>query len=159
MLNKILSFSLVAMLIASCEQNEATPEISPDYIVFGHFYGFCVGEQCIEIFKLTDNELYEDTSDAYPRWDRYDEGKWVKLDQDKFEKVRSLADHIPPQLISAEETIFGSPDATDGGGIYFAIISNEETKYWLIDQMEQNIPAYLRPFKEQINTSISMISD
>lgn len=155
----LLPFAILVLSISCNRKDEDSVKPSPDYIVFGHFYGFCIGEECIEIYKLTNDGLYEDTSDSYPRWDRYDEGKWVKLDQGIFEEVKSLVDHIPQQLLSSDGAVFGSPDAADGGGIYFAIVENGETKQWLIDQMEQNIPVYLRPFKDQINSSISMIND
>ena len=155
----LLPFAILVLSISCDRKDEDSVKPSPDYIFFGHFYGFCIGEECIEIYKLTNDGLYEDTSDSYPRWDRYDEGKWVKLDQDIYEKVKSLADHIPQKLLSEDETVFGSPDAADGGGIYFAVVENGELKHWLIDQMENNIPAYLRPFKDQINSSISMINE
>jgi len=160
MYKTLLLFFAVLIFSTSCNKQDEEPEqLSIDYIVFGHFYGFCVGEACIEMFKLTDEGLYENTSDTYPRWDRIDPGKWVKLDQEKYEQVKSLRNHIPQQLLSANDTVFGAPDAADGGGIYFAIVENDEAKFWLFDQMDENIPEYLRPFKEQINTSIFMIND
>lgn len=151
---------LIFLLISGCSKQNDTVEVSDaDYIIFGHFYGFCAGEQCIEIFKLTKNALYEDISDTYPRWDRYYEGNYIKLDQDKFDLVKSLSENIPDQLLSEQDTVFGSPDAADGGGIYFAIKDGEQSRYWILDQMDQNIPDYLKPFKEKINESIALINE
>jgi len=151
----VFSFSM----LFSCNSEEATPDNnSGNYIVFGHFYGFCIGEECVEIFKLTNNDLFEDTSDTYPRWDRYHEGQYVRLDQSKFESVKSLLADIPEQLLTEQNTVFGSPDAADGGGVYFAISEQGERRFWVIDQVDSNIPDYLIPFKNKINQSIALIN-
>lgn len=153
----MLSFLII---ISSCSDKHDDIKISEaDYIVFGHFYGFCVGEECIEIFKLTPDALYEDTSDTYPRWDRYYEGNYVKLDQDKFDLVKSLPENIPDQLLSDPDRVFGSPDAADGGGVYFAIKQGDQSMFWVMDQVDQNIPEFLRPFKDKINESIALINE
>lgn len=156
----VLLFSISTILFISCTKQDEQPNLQdPDYIVFGHFYGFCMGEECIEIFKLTGNELYEDTSDTYPRWDRYYEGQFVKLNQSKFELAKSLREDIPLQLLAEQDTVFGSPDAADGGGIYFAIVNEEQRRFWVIDQVDHNLPEYLKTFKASINESISLIND
>ena len=49
----ILAFSCV-LLLMSCGDDKSERE----FIIFGHIYGFCFGEQCIELFKLTDDALY-----------------------------------------------------------------------------------------------------
>jgi hypothetical protein len=151
---------LAFLIVGSCGDKHDEVNISDsDHIVFGHFYGFCAGEECIEIFKLTQNALFEDISDTYPRWDRYYEGNYVQLDQSKFELVKSLSEHIPAQLLAEKDTVFGSPDAADGGGIYFAIKDGESARYWVMDQVDQNIPEYLRSFKGKINESIALINN
>jgi hypothetical protein len=159
MYTRICLLFICLVVSVSCNKNSVKPDASEaDYIVFGHFYGFCMGEECIEIFKLTNTGLYEDTSDTYPRWDRYYEGNYVQLDQEKFELVKSLGDHIPEELIQSQDTVFGSPDAADGGGVYFAIKSGEQSRFWVIDQVDNNIPEYLKSFKTKINESIHLIN-
>ena len=158
-MNTRIYFSIFLFLVLSCTKHNEGPDSSElDYIIFGHFYGFCMGEECIEIFKLTDQELYEDTRDTYPRWDRYYQGNYLKMDQDKFELVKSLGDYIPDELLQSQDTVFGSPDAADGGGVYFAIKSGEQSRFWVIDQMDNNIPEYLKAFKTKINESIQLIN-
>ena len=147
------------MLIVSCKKKDESPEQTPDYILFGHFYGFCIGEQCVEIFKLTDSNLFEDDLDLYPSRENPYDGNFNKLDNSKYQLVKSLAENIPPELLLETDTVIGMPDASDGGGVYFALINDAGNRFWLIDQFDHNIPEYLRPFKEEINNSISMISD
>ena len=59
-----------------------------DFLIFGHFYGFCIGESCIETFKLTDNKLFEDTIDDY-LGENLD---FTELDNTTFEEVKDLID-------------------------------------------------------------------
>jgi len=152
-----LIFSLA--IFDSCQKHEEDPEQNPEYILFGHFYGFCVGEQCVEIFKLTEDGLFEDDTDQYPNRDKIYEGNYKKLGDDKYQLVKSLFEQIPSQLLNEKDTVIGAPDASDGGGIYFAIKDGNGTRFWLIDQFEHNIPEYLKPFKQQVNNSISLINE
>ena len=52
---------LTVFMLTSCEKDDNLELSTSDYIIFGHFYGKCVGEQCIEIFRLENEKLFEDT--------------------------------------------------------------------------------------------------
>lgn len=154
-----LLFIISFLLVASCnKQNEQPNPSTNNYILFGHFYGFCAGEQCVEIFKLHEEELYEDTNDIYPSSETFYEGKFVELNREKYDLVKALLDKVPSELMLESKHVIGSPDAADGGGVYFAIFDDKETKFWLIDQFDHNIPEYLRPFKNEINNAFAMIN-
>ena len=153
-------FLTALLLLSACDDESVNKvETTPDYIVFGHFYGECGGEQCIEIFKLTEDQLSEDSNDTYPSSDHIYNGSFHTLDAQKFDLVKDLSNHIPHELLSLSENVIGQPDAGDWGGIYFEISSNGEQQYWLIDKMEGNIPEYLRPFVEEIVNSIAEINN
>jgi len=152
-------FFITFLLSVSCAEQKEQPEVDNSYILFGHFYGFCLGEQCIQIFKLTDSELFEDQKDQYPSSEEFYNGDYKKLDQEKFELVKSLKDNIPSELTQEKNHVIGSPDVTDGGGVYFAIVNERGKKFWLIDQFKNNIPEYLWPFKDQINQGIQLINN
>lgn len=158
MLKNLISSLVILFLFISCDKKDENLVSTSEYILFGHFYGFCAGEQCVEIFKLTDSELFEDIKDTYPSWDTFYEGQYKQLSNDQFELVKSIKDNIPFDLTQEKGHVIGSPDASDRGGVYFAIVDGQGTKFWLIDQFDQNIPEYLRPFKDQINQSISLIN-
>lgn len=130
-----------------------------DYIMFGHFYGFCKGEHCIEIFKLTDDQLYEDQNDKYPSSESAYEGDFKPMSSEKYKKVKSLINKVPAELLNEEQHVIGAPDAADGGGIYFEYSVRGKKHFWLIDKMEGNIPEYLHSFKEEIEDAIDKISD
>ena len=154
MKKRYIAFICLIIHLSSCKEQNTDPKQEIDYILFGHFYGFCVGEECIEIFKLTNDGLYEDTLDRYPNADKVYEGNFTKLDNDKFMLVNSILDSIPQELLNEKNNVIGAPDASDGGGVYFAIKDKDGIKFWLIDQFDHNLPAYLIPFKDQINSLI-----
>jgi len=112
---------ILVFLVATACQKEAVKKegIRPDYILFGHFYGECVGEKCVEIYKLTNDSLYEDTKDEYPSSSHGYDGDFELLDQSLNEKVKDLRNSIPRDLFAINSIIVGQPDAGDWGGIYF----------------------------------------
>lgn len=151
---------LIALLIlAACDDDNVKKETSENYIIFGHFYGECIGEQCVQIFKLTDDELFEDSNDTYPGVDHSYNAKFHILDPQKFDLVKNLADNIPQELLTVTDKVIGTPDAFDQGGIYFEVSLDGQQQYWLIDKAEANIPEYLRSFVEEVENSISAINN
>lgn len=147
-------FFFVFLALSSCKKDE--PQIS-DYIVFGHFYGMCVGEDCVEIFKVQDGILYEDDKDVYPGSDKPYEGNFNKIPDAKYQKVKNLRMEVPSELTKENEVVIGMPDAGDWGGIYLEIMEGSEKRFWLIDKMEYNLPDYLKPFVAKVNDAIEAV--
>jgi hypothetical protein len=147
----------VLFVITTCKKDDK-PVGQIEYIVFGHFYGKCVGEQCIEIFKLNCCHIYEDTNDTYPNHiDQY-AASYIELDSKDRDSVSFLLNSIPDSLFSEKKKVIGSPDAGDWGGIYFEIkFQDQPVQYWFIDQMKTNLPTYLHTFVDDINTAISRL--
>ena len=61
----VLILAAVVLLIACTKSDNNMTINEQNFLVFGHFYGFCGGESCVETFKLTDEKLFEDTIDDY----------------------------------------------------------------------------------------------
>jgi len=54
--------------VTACDQAEIWELSSSDYIIFGHFYGECMGEQCRgNIFRFRQDKLFEDTKDEFQK--------------------------------------------------------------------------------------------
>jgi hypothetical protein len=70
-----------------------------------------------------------------------------------------LVDFFPNQLLSEEETVFGCPDCSDGGGLFIQYSDNGNLKSWRIDQMQENVPSYLHSFMDQVNEAIVLINN
>lgn len=150
----ILILAVVGILI-SCNKDDNITITNQNFLVFGHFYGECDGESCVETFKLTDKKLLEDTVDDYS-------GRtfeFVALENNKFEKFKNLADFFPNQLLNESETVFGCPDCADGGGLFIQYSENGNLKSWRIDQNKDNVPTYLHNFVDKVNQVIGLINN
>jgi hypothetical protein len=143
----------------SC-QNSEDISLNPnaDYIVFGHFYGFCVGESCIEIFKFSGTTLYEDTLDQYPGRTEFYSGSFNKIIRPDNAGADELLENIPLKLLNTKSFVIGSPDATDGGGIYFEIKKGNRHDFWIIDKIRNNIPEEIIPFVDKVEKVILKIN-
>ncbi len=154
-MKKIFLFSLVICAI-SCSKE---PQGNGDYIIFGHFYGECFGEACIEVFKLDSEKLTEDINDFYPNSNFYDGAFETPLSQEKFEIAEILWETFPDNLLNESETTLGQPDAGDWGGLYVEYKKGDVRDFWLIDQTAENIPSYLIPFQKRVNDVIREINN
>lgn len=151
----------ISTLLFSCEDKdhgECGFGTIPEYIVFGHFYGKCVGEGCIEIFKVDGANLLEDTLDRYPGSDDFYPGNFVtQLSNEKFELVKDLKNDFPEALLDETMVVQGQPDAGDWGGIYFEIQRGTTHRFWLLDQHDDHMPAAYNAFVDRINEKIAII--
>ncbi|MEP4095596.1 hypothetical protein [Reichenbachiella sp.] len=160
---KIITYLVLsAVVLSSCGSQSPVPNelnqgsSNSEYIIFGHFYGFCGGEECIEIFKVTNDALFEDTNDFYPNSDNVYDAEFAQLDQSKFNKLKNLNFVIPDRLFDETKIIIGAPDAADGGGIYLQL---SDGRYWLLDMSLTYLPEYLHPLREQIRLTIEKINE
>ncbi len=156
-----LLIAVTLMSTTACKKDSCNclPSSDTDYLVFGHFYGECIGEQCIEIFKLTDEALFEDTQDKYPSSQSAYEGTFEALPEATFNEVSDLINQVPEALLNEPNGVIGMPDAGDWGGYYIEVQRDGVVQFWLIDTMEDNIPAFLHDFNEQVRTAITAIND
>ena len=153
-MNKVLTLLIAIAMTTSCNKDCITLN-EQNYLVFGHFYGMCAGEGCVETYKLTDMKLYEDLIDDYSGQNL----EFVELENETFEQVSDLVDFFPNQLLSEEETVFDCPDCSDGGGLFIQYSDNGNLKSWRIDQFQNNVPSYLHSFMNHVNEAIVLINN
>lgn len=146
---------LLLPLLFSCSKEQAIELKDDSYIIFGHYYGMCFGEECVETFKLTSSQLFEDGNDHYAGTGPFE---FTELDAQEFEIARRLRDHFPDRLLREESQTFGCPDCSDGGGLYIEYSVDGESKSWRIDQFQRNVPEYLHPFMDHVNATIRQIN-
>lgn len=150
--------SLLAIVFFSSCNNDDNKEINineKNFLIFGHFYGMCGGEQCVETFKLTNKALFEDTIDDYNGQNM----NFIELGNDKFEEVKDLTNFFPNELLTQTDTVFGCPDCADGGGLLIQYSENGTIKTWRIDQSKTNVPNYLHNFIDKVNEKIQLINN
>ena len=155
-MKNLIALCFLIIAISSCNKKE-TNDI--DYLIFGHFYGECAGEECVEIFKLSKTNLFEDNTDVYPNELSKIDGNFKELSHNLFTECQSLFNSIPEKLWDEDETTIGIPDAGDWGGIYVEYQKDGEIKFWLLDQMKSNVPDYLHSFIDEINSKIAKINE
>lgn len=160
-MKRILLCVVLASLsfLFGCKKDIPVKEISTEYIVFGHAYGFCHGEQCIEIFKLEEHRVLEDTNDFYPDRVNFYASNFVALDDAAFNKVRDLREAFPMELLNEKESILGCPDCADQGGYYIEYKSLNEHRFWIIDTSKDQIPSYLHPFVDLVRAKIELLQN
>jgi hypothetical protein len=145
-----------------CDDKHNSDELNGEYMVFGHFYGECGGEGCVEIYRIEDGRLYEDTLDIYPGAEAAYQGSWVELADTKYELVKDLIDDFPKELLQEEDRVIGMPDAGDWGGIYVQVRVSGQTppdRFWLLDQHEGHMPQVYNDFVDRINEKIAFINN
>jgi len=159
-MKKIFFILLAAIAVYSCQNDEdingrlANIELSGGtFLVFGHFFGECQGERCVETFKLTGENLYEDTIDDYSAASL----NFVALDETLFNQVKDLSEFIPAELLETEGSTIGCPDCADGGGLHIEYTQNSKTTKWRIDQNKANVPSYLHDFIDKVNEKIGLL--
>ena len=90
----IFSVILLSLLFTTCTGDNLIEDPPPynsfEYLTFGHFYGFCQGESCVEIFRIDAEDIYEDSLDNYPGNTLYD-GSYQVLDRSLRTKIRDIA--------------------------------------------------------------------
>ncbi|MEY4134257.1 MAG: hypothetical protein RL386_607 [Bacteroidota bacterium] len=153
-LRSMLLFFLSLFLLSTCEKEEGLKLEKGDYLIFGHFYGKCIGEQCVETFKLTEDQLFEDSRDDFSGTEF---NFSLLLGEDKFRQVRELKDIFPNQLLQTGDTTFGCPNCADQGGFLLQYAENGRIKTWRIDPVEENIPDYLHLFSEKLREKIDLL--
>ena len=151
----IFSLFTIGILLTCCKDDDKFVINEQNYLIFGHFYGMCMGDNCIVYYKLTNNALYKDITK-----DRSGQNlEFVKLGNDLFEQVKDLADSFPNKLLNHNETFLGCPDCADGGGLFIQYSENGNAKSWKIDQIKENVPSYLHHFIDKVNEKIKLLNN
>ncbi len=151
----ILGISIISYSSCCKDAGILVAPLEGNRLIFGHYFGECLGETCIETFALTDDKLYEDTDDIYNATDF----NFIELGNDKFELAKDLVDIFPSQLLSETQTTFGCPDCDDGGGYYVRFTKNGVSQSWRINKYSPETPQYLRDFVQAIADRITLIND
>ncbi len=141
------------LLLSAFQCDSPSPVREFESLVFGHFFGFCQGEECIETFQLSQNTLFEDTLDNYQGTREF-----VALSSDKYDVVQDLEQYIPTQLLALPDSTFGCPDCADQGGVFIEIHQGGNSQIWRIDQNKDQVPAFLHELLDQVNAKIALIN-
>ncbi|MCI0708134.1 MAG: hypothetical protein L0Y80_11695 [Ignavibacteriae bacterium] len=151
-----LIISALVLTTTSCTRI-ADPDsgIRADYLVFGRFAGLCLGEQCVEIFKIEKTALFEDTLDQHPA-NLYN-GSYVRLSDEQYNEVSHLTAIVPYDVFSLQDGVIGQPDAHDQGGIYLELVKDGVRRSWRIDTVKERIPEFLHAFLDSAQAAVNKL--
>jgi hypothetical protein len=155
----ILPLLSTLLILSACSKKNDTPKNDENYIIFGHFYGFCAGEECIEIYCLEENRLLEDKKDVYPNSFAYYDADFQEISSAQFNDVKDLMEFFPDTLLLINDVTIGQPDAGDWGGLYVEYNVDGHRQFWLIDMSKDNVYTSLHPFVDKINEKIELINN
>lgn len=150
----IVSLLLIGFLASCNKDDEMTQEASSEELIFGHYFGECWGETCVEIFKLTEDKLFEDRSDGYAGGGTLE---FEELTSAQFDQVKELKEDFPVELLQETETTFGCPDCGDWGGYYISWKDETGTYEWQVDMIRESVPSYLHSFLDQVDEKIALL--
>lgn len=145
-MKKITYFLFSILLLTACSKEDVNND---DYLIFGQFYGECLGESCVETYKLTSSELYLEENDSYDKSNM----SFDKLKKAEYKKVKDLLKEFPKELMDETETI-GCPDCVDQGGYYLEYKKDGIKYFWRIDKNKTKCPDYLIPFLNKLDQSL-----
>ena len=147
--------ALSLLILASCNKDEDSKSAAGSELIFGHFYGECFGETCVETYKLNDVALFEDIEDGYAGSGPFD---FEQLSVEQFQIADGLKDELPGELLLAEDQTFGCPDCGDWGGVFIQWTDAGTTQTWLADMENSSNPDYLQDFVDNIIETIRLIN-
>lgn len=158
-LKTIQVFTGMALVLAgACNDDDNGIPNDPDYVVFGDFYGECMGNGCVDIYKLQTDVVYEDNKDTYPSMKQPYNGNYVSRTNVNVADIKDLLDKIPAKLYNEQDTILGMPDAGDWGGFYIEVNRDHERRFWFIDKQEfQGDRAYLNAFTDAVQEKLDLL--
>jgi hypothetical protein len=157
-INKIIVILVISLTFISCnkESSDLDNLSQNDYLIFGHFHGFCHGERCNEIYQIKDTKVYEDTKDIYRSLNDFN---FIALGVEKYDSIKELSNAIPVGLWNEEnEKVFGCPDCYDQGGYFIQISKNGQVKSWIFDKNLKDDPTYMHDFLNLVRDKIYLLS-
>ena len=148
---KYIIFTLILIASFSSCKKEITIS-NDDYLTFGTFHGECMGNDCVKLFVIKENKLYEDPNDFNGT-----RLGFIPLSNEKFNQVKDLVDYIPNELFQKEKETFGCPDCVDQGGIYVRyFIEGKKGEFRFDNNLNAN-PTYLHEFVAKINEKLKLL--
>jgi len=156
--HRLLTIAIAAVLLgAGCSGDYESLSAPGEYLVFGDFYGECLGEGCVDIFKVVDRKLFEDTLDNYPLTSELPHVlQLVARPADRYDDIVGLIGDVPAKLFDEKRVVIGQPDAGDWGGFYLETNVSGSVRYWLIDKEADNLPKYLRDYALKLEEAIQI---
>ena len=158
LLIKLSLYLFLFISATSCEKSNPEPITTDAEMIFGTYCGECGGDNCVKIFKLSNEGVWEDTNDNYPGGAFVGmQFNFVQLSNEKFELVKNFRDQFPTSILDETEDTFGCPDCYDQCGYYLEWLEDGVRSSWTIDTTKDDIPSYLHEFVDQLSANVNLL--
>ena len=152
-----------ALTLAHCEKSIPTAETPAPgdlaFLIFGGFYGFCLGPTCVETYQLKAGKLYVDQADTYAKPFPYT-GEWAERPAAEYALAAPLLTALPEEIWQADQETFGIPDAYDQGGYFIEARRVDGThRAWRLDTNLEALPEAIRPFAAQVRAVLEELEE
>ncbi|GAA4843498.1 hypothetical protein GCM10023331_30550 [Algivirga pacifica] len=137
--------------MSACDDKQIDP--NSDYIVFGHAYGYCMGN-CSLYFKAENKRLYKDNLKGAYGFPESDSFESKALDQEDYQLyTEHILPVIPSELLAQPSQTFGCPDCADQGGYILQYKAKGDTlKNWHLDTNQSALPEYLWELRDSLES-------
>ncbi|WP_276498738.1 hypothetical protein [Pontibacter litorisediminis] len=151
----LLLLGVILLLASGFIQKTPTQD---SYLIFGRFYKDCVGGECMKLYKLENNSLYEFLEDStnYPSFNQFHTGDFRKLSQEKYNRISTLAASIPQELLEIKSGFVGKTDH-NWSGYYIEYAKGGERKFWIFDEARRDVPPAYLPLLNEIEKSLNEV--
>lgn len=143
------------------EETKARTSVNtePKIVVFGRYYGRCIGNNCVEIYRFDGSNIYEDINEKRPGHDDFFEGNFKHLvELDVRLNLFKLVNELPYEhLTSLRGNIVGDPGAYGQGVYYLEYQDTFIRKFWIIDTDKSNTPKEIHPYTDLLGEMIDII--
>lgn len=164
MLKKLVTTLIVSSILFSCKKqdNFRSDLAGSDTIVrignnfaFGYYYVF-TPQPYAHSFMLQDQKVYP--------------GFTQRLWEPLYFSARPMADSLqqlardlelsfPASLETNPDSVYGHPNAHDQGYFYIEKMTNNITRWWILDPHVEYMPAHLQPFGQKLQLVINRLQD
>ncbi len=150
---------MAMFLTLGCKKEQAYTIVlgAGDSIVFGTYFGYCLGENCVELYKIENGLLYEDGLDNYPPSPIAQLGNFKQLSNTQYQIAQNLFRNFPTALLEERKEVLGLPDGGDWGGYYIELNRNGQKRRWFLDTNENYSPAKYHSFGRQIREAVQLL--
>ncbi|MBK8830015.1 MAG: hypothetical protein IPN60_04000 [Saprospiraceae bacterium] len=152
-----LLIGLGLLLFVSC-QDTLSVDPQEDFIVFGQFNGYCLGDACFIFYALTEDVLLESNVDKYSGSGFYPYDDYAPLSQDKFNIAEDLGAFVPQELWLETTSHIGQADVSDVGALYFEMKNGSDHRYWVFERGDFDMPVVYKTFMSKIQEKITLIN-
>ena len=144
--------AIMVLLFATACNDEDISDLNvnnSDTLTFGVVYGFCFGDECVQLFKLEDDELYKTNFERFVAEEpiNFDGAPLPEAD---YELANPLRQQFSDALLNTRDTILGIPDAYDQGGIFIQLETDNVSRYWMLDTNIEALPTEVQPYAKQV---------